>query len=94
MLKELTHANDLLDEAINKIDMENPDVDEPVSIMTHDLIPVLANIGDLTPEEFIEIFIKKGEHNRVRAEVTRAALLIQQISGVHEMAQASAEDAD
>ena len=94
MLKELTRANDLLDEAINKIDMDNPDVDEPTSVMVHDLIPALTNIGDLTPEEFIEIFIKKGDHNRVRAELTRAALLMQQISGIHEMAQAAAEDMD
>ena len=91
MLDELIRANIHLDEALSKIDMDNPDVDEATAVMTRELLPCLANIGELTPEEFIELFIKSNQISAFKNEVGKAAFLMSQIRGVHEMTQASAE---
>lgn len=91
MLNELIRANNDLDEALSKIDMDNPDVDEATSVMTSELLPCLANIGELTPEEFIELFIKNNQIEAFRKEVKKAMFMMSQIRGVHEMTQASAD---
>lgn len=91
MLDELIRANNDLDEALSKIDMDNPDVDEAVSVMTRELIPCLTNIGESTPEEFIELFIKNNQIESFRKEIKKAMFMMSQIRGVHEMTQASAE---
>lgn len=91
MLDELIKANMHLDDVLSKIDMDNPDVDEANSVMMRELLPCLANIGDLTPEEFIELFIENDRIEIFRKEVGKAAFLMSQIKGVHEMTKASAE---
>lgn len=91
MLNELIRANDDLDEALSKIDMEDPDVDEAVSVMARELLPCLANIGELTPEEFIELFIKNNQIEAFQKEIKKAMFMMSQIKGVHEMSKASAE---
>lgn len=91
MLNELIRANNDLDDALSKIDMDNPDVDEATSVMTSELLPCLANIGELTPEEFIELFIKSNQIKAFKKEVGKAAFLMSQIRGVHEMTQASTD---
>ena len=91
MLNELIRANTDLDEALSKIDVEHPDVDEAVAVMVSELIPCLTNIGKLTPEEFIELFIKNAQIESFRKEVKKAMFMMSQIKGVHEMAKASAE---
>lgn len=91
MLNELIRANNDLDEALSKIDMDNPDVDEAIGVMTRELLPCLANIGELTPEEFIELFIKSNQISAFKKEVGKAAFLMSQIRGVHEMTKASAD---
>ena len=91
MLDELIKANLHLDDALSKIDMDNPDVDEATSVMMSELLPCLANIGDLTPEEFIEFFIKSNQISAFRKEVSKAMFLMSQIKGVHEITKASAE---
>lgn len=64
MLDELIKANIHLDDALSKIDMDDPDVNEATAVMMDELLPCLANIRELTPEEFIELFIKT---NRIAA---------------------------
>lgn len=91
MLNELIRANDHLDEALSNIDMENPDVDEAILVMTSELLPCLANIGELTPEEFVELFINNNQISTFKKEFGKATFLISQIKGVHEMMKASAE---
>ena len=91
MLDELIRANNDLDDALSKIDMDNPDVDEATAVMMRELLPCLANIGELTPEEFIELFIKNNRIATFKKEVGKAAFLMSQIKGVHEMAKASSE---
>lgn len=91
MLNELIRANNDLDEALSKIDMEHPDVDEATAVMTRELLPCLANIGELTPEEFIELFIKSNQIMAFKKEVKKAMFMMSQIRGVHEMTQASAD---
>lgn len=91
MLNELIRANNDLDEALSKIDMDNPDVDEATAVMTSELLPCLANIGELTPEEFIELFIKSNQIMAFKKEVKKAMFMMSQIRGVHEMTQASAD---
>lgn len=91
MLDELIRANIHLDDALSKIDMDNPDVDEATSVMMSELLPCLANIGELTPEEFIELFIKNNQISAFKKEVGKATFLMSQIKGVHEITKASAE---
>ena len=91
MLDELIRANNDLDDALSKIDMDHPDVDEATSVMTSELLPCLANIGELTPEEFIELFIKSNQISAFKKEVGKSVFLMSQIKGVHEMTKASAE---
>ena len=91
MLDELIKANLHLDDALSKIDMDNPDVDEATSVMMSELIPCLANIGELTPEEFIKFFIESNQIAAFRKEVSKAMFMMSQIKGVHEMTKASAE---
>ena len=91
MLDELIKANMHLDDVLSKIDMDNPDVDEATAVMTSELLPCLSNIGELTPEEFIELFIKSNQISAFRKEVGKAVFLMSQIKGVHEMTKASAE---
>lgn len=91
MLDELIRANQKLDDALSKIDMDNPDVDEATAVMMGELLPCLTNIGDLTPEEFIELFIKSNQISAFKKEVGKAAFMMSQIRGVHEMTKASAE---
>lgn len=91
MLDELIKANMHLDDVLSKIDMDNPDVYEANSVMMGELLPCLANIGDLTPEEFIELFIKSNKISAFKKEVGKAMFLMSQIKGVHEMTKASAE---
>lgn len=89
MLDELIRANMHLDDALSKIDMDHPDVDEATSVMMSEVLPCLANIGELTPEEFIELFIKSNQISAFKKEVGRAAFLMSQIRGVHEITKAS-----
>lgn len=91
MLDELIKANMHLDDALSKIDIDNPDVDEATAVMMGELLPCLSNIGELTPEEFIELFIKSNQISAFRKEVGKAVFLMSQIKGVHEMNKASAE---
>lgn len=91
MLDELIRANNNLDEALSKIDMDHPVVDEATAVMMSELLPCLANIGELTPEEFIELFIKSNRIATFKKEVGKAAFLMSQIKGVHEITKASAE---
>lgn len=91
MLNELIRANNDLDEALSKIDMDNPDVDEAIGVMTRELIPCLTNIGESTPEEFIELFIKNEQIEAFRKEIRKAMFMMSQIRGVHEMTQASTD---
>lgn len=91
MLDELIRANNDLDEALSKIDMDNPDVDEAIGVMTRELLPCLANIGESTPEEFIKLFIKNNQIEAFKKEIKKAMFMMSQIKGVHEMAKASAE---
>lgn len=88
MLNELIRANNHLDEALSNINMDNPDVDEAVSVMTNELLPCLANIGGLTPDEFVELFIKNNQISTIKKEVGKAAFLMSQIKGVHEITKA------
>ena len=87
MLDELIKANMHLDDVLSKIDMDNPDVDEAASVMTSELLPCLANIGELTPEEFIELFIKSNQIMAFKKEVGKAVFLMSQIKGVHEITE-------
>jgi len=91
MLDELIKANQKLDDVLSKIDMNNPDVDEATSVMMGELLPRLANIGELTPEEFIELFIKSNQISAFKKEVGKAMFLMSQIKGVHEITKASSE---
>lgn len=91
MLDELIRANQKLDDALSKIDMDNPDVDEATAVMMGELLPCLANIGEMTPEEFIELFIKSNQISAFKKEVSKAMFMISQIKGVHEMSKASSE---
>ena len=91
MLDELIKANMHLDDVLSKIDMDNPDVYEATAVMMGELLPCLANIGELTPEEFIELFIKSNQISAFKKEVGKAVFLMSQIKGVHEMTKASAE---
>ena len=91
MLDELIKANQKLDDALSKIDMDHPDVDEAAAVMMGELLPCLANIGELTPEEFIELFIKSNQISEFKKEVGKAEFLMSQIKGVHEISKASAE---
>lgn len=91
MLDELIKANMHLDEALSKIDMDNPDVDEATAVMMGELLPCLANIGDLTPEEFIDFFIKSNQIATFKKEVSKAMFMMSQIKGVHEITKASTE---
>ena len=91
MLDELIKANQKLDDALSKIDMDHPDVDEATAVMMGELLPCLTNIGDLTPEEFIELFIKSNQISAFKKEVGKAIFMISQIKGVHEISKASAE---
>lgn len=87
MLDELIKANQKLDDALSKIDMDNPDVYEGMAVMMSELLPCLANIGELTPEEFIELFIENDRIEIFRKEVGKAAFLMSQIKGVHEITE-------
>lgn len=91
MLDELIKANMHLDDALSKIDMDHPDVDEATSVMMSEVLPCLANIGDLTPEEFIDFFIKSNQISAFKKEVSKAMFMISQIKGVHEISKASTE---
>lgn len=91
MLDELMRANMHLDDELSKIDMNNPDVYEANAVMMNELLPCLANIGELTPEEFIELFIKSNQISAFKKEFGKAVFLMSQIKGVHEMTKASAE---
>jgi hypothetical protein len=91
MLDELIRANQKLDDALSKIDMDNPDVDEATSVMMGEVLSCLANIGELTPEEFIELFIKSNQISAFKKEVGKAMFMISQIKGVHEITKASSE---
>ena len=91
MLDELIKANQKLDDTLSKIDMNNPDVDEATAVMMGELLPCLANIGELTPEEFIELFIKTNRIAAFKKEVGKAAFLMYQIKGIHEITKASSE---
>ena len=42
MLDELIKANQKLDDALSKIDMDNPDVYEGMAVMTSELLPCFA----------------------------------------------------
>lgn len=91
MLDELIRANMHLDDELSKIDMNNPDVHEATSVMMSELLPCLANIGDLTPEQFIEFFIKSNQIATFRKEVSKAMFMMSQIKGVYEITKASTE---
>ena len=91
MLDELIRANQKLDDALSKIDMDNPDVDEATSVMMGEVLSCLANIGELTPEEFIELFIKSNQISAFKKEVGKAMFMISQIKGVHEITKSSSE---
>lgn len=87
MLDELIKANNDLDDALSKIDMDHPDVYEGMAVMMSELLPCLAKIGKLTPEEFIELFIENDRIEIFRKEVGKAAFLMSQIRGVHEITE-------
>ena len=74
MLKQLKEANDLLEEAINGVDIENPNWDIPIAIILTELKPVADQICDLDLNK-----LKRTERNRIILEVTRSHMLMDRI---------------
>lgn len=71
MLKQLKEANDLLEEAINGVDIEHPNWDIPIAIILNDLKPVADQIRDLDLDK-----IKRTQRNRIILEIARSHLLL------------------
>lgn len=74
MLKQLKEANDLLEEAINGVDIENPNWDIPMGIILNDVKPVAKEIHNLDLDK-----IKRTQRNRIILEITRSHMLIDRV---------------
>lgn len=74
MLKELKDANDLLEEAINGVDVENPNWDIPIAVILNEVKPVAEQICDLDLDK-----IKRTQRNRIVLEITRSHMLMDRI---------------
>jgi hypothetical protein len=77
MLKELKQANDLLEEAINKVDNKHPNWDIPIAIIFKDLKPVADQFCEIAESDFNKI--ETAERNQIILEITRSHLLMDQI---------------
>lgn len=71
ILKELKKANDLLEEAINKTDAEDPDWNLPNAVVTYYLQPII--------EKFDGVEVGENERELYLAEVNRASRLLKQL---------------
>lgn len=78
MLKQLKDANDLLEEALNGIDIEHPNWDIPIAIIMNDLKPVADAICDIYESDELNK-LKRTERNRIILEVTRSHMLMDRI---------------
>ena len=74
MLKQLKEANDLLEEAINGVDIENPNWDIPMGIILNDVKPVAKEIHNLDLDK-----VKRTQRNRIILEITRSHMLIDRV---------------
>lgn len=74
MLKRLKAANDLLEEAINGVDIENPNWDIPIAIIHHEIKPVAEELCDIDLGK-----LKRTMRNRIVLEVTRSHMLIDRV---------------
>lgn len=74
MLKRLKDANDLLEEAINGVDGENPNWDIPIAIILNEVKPVANQICDMNLGK-----LKRTMRNRIVLEVTRSHMLIDRV---------------
>ena len=74
MVKQLKEANDLLEEAINGVDIENPNWDIPMGIILNDVKPVAKEIHNLDLDK-----IKRTQRNRIILEITRSHMLIDRV---------------
>lgn len=67
MLKELKETNDLLEEAINKTDTEDPDWNLPNAVVIYYLQPIIEKLDD----------VELGE--KYLAEINRSSRLLNQL---------------
>lgn len=74
MLKELKQANDLLEEAINGVDIENPNWDIPIAVILNEVKPVANQICDIDLSK-----LKRTMRNRIVLEITRSHMLIDRV---------------
>lgn len=74
MLKQLKQANDLLEEAINGVDGENPNWDIPIAVILNDIKPVANQICDMDLGK-----LKRTMRNRIVLEITRSHMLIDRV---------------
>lgn len=74
MLKQLKEANDLLEEAINGVDIENPNWDIPIAVILKDLKPVAEQISESDINK-----LKRTQRNRIILEVTRSHMLMDRV---------------
>lgn len=77
MLKRLKDANDLLEEAINRVSNEHPNWDIPKAVILNDLKPVAEALCNICESDFNKI--DKTERNQIIIEVTRSHMLMDQI---------------
>lgn len=74
MVKQLKEANDLLEEAINGVDIENPNWDIPIAIILNELKPVADQICESDINK-----LKRTQRNRIILEVTRSHMLMDRV---------------
>ena len=78
MLETLTKANDRLEEIIDNIDMNHPNLDEGILIIGNEISPVLNHIKKMAPDDALTEINSIG----LGPEIRRAELLMIQTKGV------------
>lgn len=78
MLKQLKGANDKLEEIIDNIDMNHPNLDEAILIIGNEISPVLNHIKKMAPDDALAEINSIG----LGPEIIRAELLMIQVKGV------------
>ena len=78
MLETLTKANDRLEELIDNIDMNHPNLDEGILIIGNEISPVFNHIKKMAPDDALMEINSIG----LGPEIRRAELLMIQTRGI------------
>lgn len=78
MLETLTKANDKLEEIIDNIDMNHPNLDEGILIIGNEISPVLNHIKNMAPDEALMEINSIG----MGPEIRRAEFLMIQFNAI------------